>query len=101
MGKPLATKYRNWKLGWRPRSENQEADDLTNDCFDSFDTSLRVLVDWETLDKKVLTSLLEESQAFQAEVDKSKDKRRREHMSSSSFSRHIQKKRRELKTPWE
>jgi hypothetical protein len=89
------------KLGWRPRSENQEADDLTNDRFDKFNPSLRILVDWESLDKKVLTSLLAESEAFLVELDRSKDKRRKEHMSSSSFSRHIQKKRRELKTPWE
>jgi len=54
------------KLHWRPRLENQPADDLTNERFEQFNPSLRIDVTWESLGfttLDVLTKTLEEFEA--------------------------------------
>ncbi|CAE8743401.1 unnamed protein product [Polarella glacialis] len=45
-------------LDWRPREENQGADDLTNRKFEDFDEALRVKISWDEVDKVLLEKLL-------------------------------------------
>ena len=47
-----------FRLQWRPRETNQEADDLTNEEFGKFETRLRRKVAWEDLDWSILDQLL-------------------------------------------
>lgn len=89
------------KLNWRPREQNQEADDLTNSVFDKFDMSRRLDVVWEELDHSLLNSMLEESNVFQEELMSLKSDKRKETLTNTLFARHINKKRKSLKTPWE
>lgn len=44
-------------IRWRPRNENVEADNLTNDRFDGFSTSHRVQLRYQDLDTRILDSL--------------------------------------------
>eukprot|EP00435_Cladocopium_sp_Y103_P055965 s367_g18.t1 len=46
-------------LKWRPREENTEADQLTNEDFSSFDLKDRVEFIWKDLDLSVLNALVE------------------------------------------
>lgn len=89
------------KLNWRPREQNQEADDLTNDKFDKFDQSNRRHLDWSDIDLSLLNSLLVESETFRLELESLRTDKRRESLTSTLFARHIRKKRKTLKTPWE
>ncbi|CAE8607179.1 unnamed protein product, partial [Polarella glacialis] len=45
-------------LDWRPREENQEADDLTNNRYDAFDETKRVNISWNQVEKGLLEKLL-------------------------------------------
>ena len=47
------------KLQWRPREENQETDDLTNELFDVFDLAKRVNIRLEDLPLDLFLSLQE------------------------------------------
>ncbi|CAE7230724.1 unnamed protein product [Symbiodinium sp. CCMP2592] len=62
-------------LGWRPRDENQEADDLTNEIFDRFSEELRVPVQYSELPLSFLHTLYEarRSQLSSREVDSIRD----------------------------
>ena len=53
-------------LQWVPRWQNQEADDLTNECFDDFTESNRIEVRFEELKFLVMDRLLEKA----GELDK-------------------------------
>ena len=44
-------------IRWRPRDENVEADDLTNERFDSFRSCNRVQISYQDLDTRILDSL--------------------------------------------
>ena len=46
------------RMDWRPRDENQPADDLTNSKFDLFDKDLRVHVEWNKLQFHMLHKLI-------------------------------------------
>ena len=46
-------------LGWRPRDQNQEADDLTNEVFDRFSQELRIPLQYTDLQLSFLHSLYE------------------------------------------
>ncbi|CAE8678470.1 unnamed protein product [Polarella glacialis] len=52
-------------LDWRPREQNQEADDRTNGKFEDFDQALRVKISWDEVDKVLLEKLL----IFQGEYE--------------------------------
>ncbi|CAE7260349.1 unnamed protein product [Symbiodinium sp. CCMP2592] len=62
-------------LGWRPRDENQEADDLTNEIFDRFSEELRVPVQYSELPLSFLHTLYEArlAQLSTREVDSIRD----------------------------
>ena len=51
-------------LSWRPREQNVEADDLTNERFDDFDPSMRVNFELADLDLAILDKLVETRGAF-------------------------------------
>eukprot|EP00435_Cladocopium_sp_Y103_P074174 s127_g47.t1 len=52
-------------LQWRPREENQEADDLTNEKFDGFDMDKRISILLNEMDLSILTALVEAHEAFE------------------------------------
>jgi len=60
-----------FKLRWRPREVNVEADDLTNLRFDRFTLSKRCQVDWKRLDWSMMETLLR----FREEVQGWKEER--------------------------
>ena len=51
-------------LRWRPREENIEADQLTNENFEGFDMALRIAVDWGDVDLSVLNDLAATREGF-------------------------------------
>ena len=53
---------------WIPRLQNEEADALTNGEYDHFDEKLRIPVDLETLEFKVMNSLFGEGEAYVEEL---------------------------------
>ena len=53
-------------LGWRPRDENQQADDLTNGVFNSFDPKRRVSFTYQDLPLQLLHELVETRNQFEA-----------------------------------
>eukprot|EP00435_Cladocopium_sp_Y103_P037590 s3690_g10.t1 len=57
--KPDGTARLRLKLRWRPREENQDADDLTNENFSSFDMGKRLQVTLSDLDTSILDALVE------------------------------------------
>ena len=56
-------------LRWRPREENKEADDLTNERFCDFQSSNRVQIRYQDLDTRILSSL----QTSLAELEESSE----------------------------
>ena len=62
-----------FKLNWRPREVNVEADDLTNFKFGRFDPQRRLEVSWKDLDWSIMTELLQ----FRSEVQGWQEERKR------------------------
>ena len=60
------------EMKWRPRSENQPADDLTNSVYDMFDLDRQVLVDWDCLDLSFLQEALKHLASFELEKENAK-----------------------------
>ena len=61
------------RANWVPRLENQEADDLTNLEFKSFDESKRLDVDLDRLDFGVMRELFEVGDNYLQELDALKE----------------------------
>ena len=61
-------------LVWRPRSQNVEADSLTNQKFEGFDLDKRVQVCWEDLPFQMLHELLGTLKDYQESLDSEKAK---------------------------
>ena len=53
------------RLRWRPREENVEADDLTNERFSGFDVEKRINMVWHDLDLEILQALVQTRKAFE------------------------------------
>lgn len=51
-------------LRWRPREENTEADQLTNEDYNGFDLALRIAVEWTDLDTSILDRLVSARDGF-------------------------------------
>ena len=64
MAKSLFKRNKICRLQWRPREENQEADDLTNGVFDRFDLSRRVPVKVSDLELDLLNLLVNSYEEF-------------------------------------
>ena len=62
-------------LGWAPRAQNQEADDLTNFKFEGFDMDKRIEVDFEKMDFEVLPCLMERAAELDGEIQLAKTSR--------------------------
>ena len=60
-------------LRWRPREENVEADQLTNEDFTGFDESLRIDACWDDLQFKVLEDLVQTRESFVLEKARAKE----------------------------
>ena len=80
-------------LEWRPREENQEADDLTNEIFDGFDPRKRVMIQLEDIPLELFLSL----QNAYAEFDQ---KRKEFKMVNPRRVRTSKKVKLSEKTPW-
>ena len=52
-------------LRWRPRDENTEADDLTNENFDGFDPGLRIAMSLQDMELPILLSLVATHSEFE------------------------------------
>ena len=52
-------------LRWRPRDENKEADQLTNEDFTGFDPGLRIAVSWSDLRFEVLEYMVKTREGFE------------------------------------
>ena len=61
------------QLDWRPREQNQEADDLTNLRFQDFEAELRIPLVWGELGKPILDQVLELKAEFEAELGKKRE----------------------------
>ena len=59
-------------LRWRPRDENEEADDLTNERFSGFDMLDRIVVGLDDIDLSVVNSLCETRQQYLLARDRAK-----------------------------
>ena len=59
-------------LKWRPREENVEADELTNEVFSSFEESRRITVSIGDLDLSVLKALVDSRTEFELEKEMAK-----------------------------
>ena len=66
------------RANWIPRLENQEADDLTNLEFKSFDVKSRIDVDLERLNFGVMRDLFEVGDSYAQEIDELKRQARAE-----------------------
>jgi len=70
-------------LQWRPREENTEADDLTNERFDDFDPKLRVEVSLQSMDLSILQALVLVHDEFEVAKQSAKVERERDPASKS------------------
>ncbi|CAL1166751.1 unnamed protein product [Cladocopium goreaui] len=61
----LAKARLSLRLRWRPREENVEADDLTNERFSGFDLEKRIAISWQDLDLDILQSLVQTRDEFE------------------------------------
>ena len=61
------------RLKWRPREENTEADDLTNERFCEFDPSKRVDITWKDLDVSILQALVQTREEFEKKKQEAKE----------------------------
>ena len=55
-------------LDWHPREVNVEADDLTNQIFDKFDTDKRIQVSWEDLRFPMINLLMAFTESFKEKI---------------------------------
>ncbi len=75
LSEQLRRRQTELRLGWVRRDRNQEADDLTNEKFDSFDANLRVQVDPLQLKWQVMPMLMAASQELYETIVKEKEAR--------------------------
>ena len=61
---------------WIPRLQNEEADALTNGDYHHFDPALRVPVELEDLDFRVMNALFAEGESYEKELEDVKAKQR-------------------------
>ena len=85
-------------LEWAPRELNKEADALTNENFDGFDSSLRIPVCWDSLPVGVMRDVLAEGEGFSKELELRKLELAR---GRGEQTRVRKRKRKTLKEPWE
>jgi hypothetical protein len=84
------------RLQWRPREENQPADDLTNEEYRSFDEAKRIPVTWSSLKFDLLEELVKMSDEFGRELEEKKRLKR----AGQQEPKGRRKRRRQEKTPW-
>ena len=66
----------NLRLRWRPREENVEADQLTNESFEGFPPNLRVQLSFEEIDLRLVEELWETKLQFDIARQESKDSKK-------------------------
>ena len=87
-------------LQWRPREENQVADDLTNDKFDGFDSKLRIDISWQQVEKELLDKLLTVQSEYERVISLAKLVKNARPHSLSSFNGLSKAARKASKTVW-
>ena len=58
------------KLSWVPRQQNEEADALTNACFDGFDPGRRVVIDPSTIEWKIMGEMMKAGGGMVEELER-------------------------------
>ena len=71
----MAARDIDFRLSWRRREDNVEADALTNQKFEGFDPSRRIEATWGSLPFAVLPRLLEQSAAYRKEAEAARSSR--------------------------
>eukprot|EP00438_Fugacium_kawagutii_P025749 Skav221045 [mRNA] locus=scaffold1448:254439:257677:+ [translate_table: standard] len=91
-------------LTWIPRGQNQEADDLTNEKFDDFDSGKRIVVSFEQLEWVLLDRLMERASELDEELKlhkTSKEAKRAAHLGATEASSSKRRKgEMKWKDPW-
>lgn len=87
----LARARLSLRLRWRPREENVEADDLTNERFSGFDMEKRSNISWHDLDLEILRSLVQTRNEFE---------QRKLDAKATASDRPSDKSKKFEKTPW-
>jgi hypothetical protein len=85
-------------LGWIPREDNQEADDLTNEEYGRFDMAKRMEVVWADVPFKIMTAVLADGVSFERDMQKHKFDKKKLLLEGAPRKRF---KVRQLKEPWE
>ena len=88
-------------LGWVPRDQNTQADALTNSSFEDFDSSRRIVVDFESVEFIVLRELMEEAGKLDEDIKLVKSSKEAK-QDKSARERSPRKRRGEMKwkDPW-
>ena len=61
-------------LKWRPREENTEADDLTNEKFSEFDLDKRIVISLADVDTSIISDLVQTRAEFELKKEEAKSK---------------------------
>lgn len=85
------------ELGWAPRSQNFEADALTNEEFEGFDMSLRIKKEFEDLEFVVLNKLMKKATELDEEIRLAKTSKE----AKADVPQKLQVKKRKGQTRWE
>ena len=96
LAEELTAKRCELKLHWLRRDENQLADDLTNEKFDSFDKEFRVPLEGADIQWRILDKLTQSAEGFYQELRARKDEGRAK---PSRFKKLASSKKRKL-APW-
>ena len=64
------------KLSWVPRQQNEEADALTNGCFEGFDPALRVDIDLADIRWKVMDAMMAAGGGLVGELERLRAQKR-------------------------
>ena len=96
LAEELTAKRCELKLHWLRRDDNQLADDLTNEKFDSFDKEFRVPLKGADIQWRILDKLTRSAESFYQELKARKDEGRAK---PNRFKKLARSKRRKL-APW-
>ena len=96
LAEELAAKRCELKLYWLRRDENQLADDLTNEKFDSFDKEFRIPLKGTDIQWRILDKLTRSAESFYQELRARKDEGRAK---PHRFKKLASSKKRKL-APW-
>ena len=96
LAEELTVKRCELKLHWLRRDENQLADDLTNEKFDSFDSEFRIPLKGADMQWRILDKLMLSAEGFYEELNA----RKAEGRAKSHRFRKLANSRKRKQAPW-